>query len=124
MGEGSKPVILVVDDVPANIKMVAAILQGLYDLRIALNGVDALKIAGSQKLDLILLDVVMPGMDGYAVCKQLKNNPATRDIPVLFITGHADDAETRRGLDLGAADILRKPLKPDLLRASVVAQLA
>ncbi len=108
--------ILVVDDTPDNIHLLRGILHPAYKIKAATSGEKALKIA--QKVpgpDLILLDVMMPEMDGHEVCRRLKLNPATSTIPVLFVTGMADDAERAAGLALGAADYITKPIAPDVL---------
>ena len=87
-GAEEKKLVLVVDDAPANIRVVNEILHNTYKVRVATNGAKALELAtGSPHPDLILLDVVMPGMDGYEVCTHLKADPATQDIPVIFLTG-------------------------------------
>lgn len=113
-------VILVVDDTPTNIHVVMGILGKRYQLRVATNGEKALSVARKPPLpDLILLDVMMPEMDGYEVCRRLKADPATCDIPVLFVTGHADDDERARGLALGAGGYLSKPLDPEALLTAV-----
>jgi CheY-like chemotaxis protein len=113
-------VILVVDDTPTNIHVVMGILGKRYQLRVATNGEKALSVARKPPLpDLILLDVMMPEMDGYEVCRRLKADLATCDIPVLFVTGHADDAERARGLALGAGGYLSKPLDPEALLTAV-----
>src|SRR4051812_35251318 len=90
-------VVLVVDDAPSNIRAVNEILHNSYRVRVATSGATALKLAvGSPAPDLILLDIVMPGMDGYEVCARLKENPATRDIPVIFLTGQTDATDETR----------------------------
>ena len=78
--------ILIVDDTPTNLGVVSGVLKDLYRTKVATNGEKALVLAASEKPDLILLDVMMPGMDGYEVCRRLKANPLTRDIPVIFLT--------------------------------------
>ena len=113
-------IILVVDDAPPNIHVVMGILKDRYQLRVATNGEKALSIARKAPLpDLVLLDVMMPEMDGYEVCRQLKADPATCEIPVLFVTGHADDEERARGLALGVVGYLSKPLDPEALLAAI-----
>ena len=119
-----KPIVLVVDDTPANIDLIKGILQGSYKIKAAVSGEKALKIAAkSPGPDLILLDVMMPEMDGWEVCERLKADPATAAIPVLFVTGHVDEAERARGLALGAVDFISKPVEPERLTASVAAAL-
>ena len=113
-------IILVVDDAPPNIHVVMGILKDRYQLRVATSGEKALSVAQkTPSPDLILLDVMMPEMDGYEVCRRLKADPATCDIPVLFVTGHADDEERSRGIALGAVGYLSKPLEPDVLLATI-----
>ena len=120
-----KQTILVVDDTPANIDLIKGILQGSYKIKAATSGEKALKIAAkSPGPDLILLDVMMPEMDGYQTCERLKGDPAIAAIPVLFVTGHADEAERAKGLALGALDFITKPVAPEQLLASVAEALA
>jgi len=112
--ETPKQVVLVVDDAPENIQVLSAILKPSYKVKAATSGERALKIARSDKPpDLILLDIMMPEMDGYEVCRQLKADEKTRTIPVIFVTGMSDDAEQQKGLALGAAAYLTKPVDPD-----------
>lgn len=112
--------ILIVDDVPDNIKILADMLREKYVLAVATSGEAALAEAmGEEPPDLILLDVNMPGMDGYQVCAHLKNNPATRNIPVLFVTIMGGEEDEARGLALGAADYIAKPVNPPLVMQRV-----
>lgn len=112
--------ILVVDDTPANILVLREVMGSGYKVLAALNGPEALEIAaGDPAPDLILLDVLMPGMDGYEVCRRLKAREDTRHIPVLFVTTLAEDQDERRGLELGAVDYITKPIRPDVVRARV-----
>ncbi|MBV6511196.1 MAG: Regulator of RpoS [Ignavibacteriaceae bacterium] len=111
--------ILIVDDAPENIDILSNALQSFKCIA-ALNGEKALKIAkGSNPPDLILLDIMMPGMDGFEVCRQLKENPDTQDIPVIFITGKTDVEDETRGLDLGATDFIPKPISTPVVYARV-----
>jgi putative two-component system response regulator len=104
-------VILVVDDTPMNITVLAQILKERYRIKVAKDGERALKIARAAPAPaLILLDVVMPGMDGYDVCRALKADAATRDIPVVFVTGMSEGGDQARGLGLGAVGYLTKPV--------------
>ncbi len=120
-----KPTILVVDDTPENIELLCDVLDAKYRTRIAVNGERALKIAFSDnKPDLILLDIMMPGMSGYEVCQALKANPATRDIPVIFVTAMSEIADEEKGLELGAVDYLTKPISPPIVLARVKTHLA
>ena len=112
--------VLIVDDVLANIKVLDEILRPFYDVSIAMNGQDALKIAGLPNgPDLILLDIMMPGMDGYKVCHVLKNNPNIQNIPVLFVTAMGDVEDETKGLSLGAVDYITKPISPPIVLARV-----
>ena len=104
-----KSKIMIVDDVPDNIKTLAIALGHDYEIIIATNGQQALKNAQSRHPDLILLDIIMPEMDGFEVCKRLKANEKTRDIPVIFVTGHHASAEETKGLALGAVDFISNP---------------
>jgi len=115
--------ILIVDDSQVNCKLVSALLQSLYDTRVATSGAEALRLVEEGVPDLILLDVMMPEMDGYAVCAELKSRPTTRDIPVLFLTGQDDDRDEVRGFDSGGVDYLTKPIKPPVLLARVKTHL-
>ena len=117
------PVILVVDDIPANIELLAQLLEE-YDVLAATNGRDALELARSEMPDLILLDVMMPEMDGYAVCRQLKADPVTNKIPIIFVTALKDEANEQRGLQLGAIDYITKPYSEAIILARVRNHLA
>jgi len=112
--------ILVVDDTPDSVALLSSLLRSLYRVKIATSGEKALAIAGSDDPpDLILLDIVMPGMDGYEVCRLLKRNPATADIPVIFLTGRTDAVDEERGLGLGAEDYIMKPPSPPIVLARI-----
>ncbi len=117
------PKILVVDDQPVNLQFIAHIFAGSYQVFTAESGQLALDMCHTTLPDLILLDIMMPEMDGFEVCKRLKTNPATRDIPVIFITAHSDEASETRGLDLGAVDFISKPVNPAVVRARVKTHL-
>jgi serine phosphatase RsbU (regulator of sigma subunit) len=120
-----KKVVLVVDDAPANIHVVNEILHHNYKVRIAINGAKALELAnGTPPPDLILLDVVMPGMDGYEVCTRLKADSVTRDIPVIFLTGQTEITDETRGFEVGAVDYIHKPFSPAVVAARVQTHLA
>jgi CheY-like chemotaxis protein len=118
--------ILIVDDTPTNIALISALLKAEgYRTKAATSGEKALAVAnGEEKPDLILLDVMMPGMDGYQVCEQLKANPSTSDIPVIFLTGLMNPEDEQRGFAAGAADYVYKPFSPAVVRARVKIQLA
>lgn len=114
-----KPRLLVVDDQPANVQVLYQALAADHQVLVATNGEQALRLAHDKQPALILLDVVMPGMDGHEVCHRLKADPATRDIPVIFVTAHSDEAEETRGLDAGAVDFIAKPVNPRIMLARV-----
>ncbi len=116
--DNPKKVVLVVDDAPANIQVLSAILKEQYKVKAATSGEKALKIATSASPpDIILLDILMPEMDGFEVCRQLKASDVTRAIPVVFVSG-ADTSEDReKGLALGAVEFLTKPVDPVLVHA-------
>jgi diguanylate cyclase (GGDEF)-like protein len=114
-----KQSVLIVDDMSANIEILDGILNQEYEILFATSGRDALEISREQIPDLILLDVVMPGMDGYEVCKQLKSDSKTQDIPVIFITSMGHEEDESRGLDAGAIDYLTKPVRPSIVKARV-----
>jgi len=120
-----KQVILVVDDIPDNIDVLSGILKPSYKVKAALNGEKALKIAFSNpKPDMILLDIMMPEMDGYEVCRQLKANPATTMIPIIFITARNEVNDEHKGLKMGAVDYITKPISPAIVQARVRNHLA
>ena len=111
------PRVLIVDDVPANIKVLLPSLQPNYEVSIATNGAQALKLATEQQPDLIILDIIMPKMDGYEVCRRLKEDENTRDIPVIFITAKDDESDEMTGLELGAVDYITKPFSAPIVHA-------
>lgn len=120
VGADHRRSILIVEDVPSNAMTVAAALEGAYSVRMALDGQTALGIAASDHPpDLVLVDIEMPGMDGYEVCRRLKAEERTRDIPVIFVTGRSAESDEEKGLALGAIDFIHKPISPVLLRARV-----
>lgn len=120
-----KPTILVVDDTPDNLALMSELLTDTYHLKIANSGARALKLATSGTLpDLILLDIMMPVMDGYEVCRQLKSDPTTSDIPVVFLTAKIGVGDEEKGLDIGAVDYLAKPISPPILMARIKIHLA
>ncbi len=117
------PRLLVVDDQPANIQAVYQAFSADHQVLMATGGEQALKVAATKQPDLILLDVVMPGMDGHEVCRRLKADAGTRDIPVIFVTAHNDEAAETQGLALGAVDFISKPINPAIVRARVKTHL-
>ena len=120
----AKSRILVVDDTPANIKILADLLRTDYVLSVATSGADALEIAGAEdRPDLVLLDVMMPEMDGYEVCRRLKADPRTKDVPVIFVTAMTEVDDEAKGFSLGAVDYITKPIRPPIVKARVAAHL-
>ena len=114
-----RPRLLVVDDQPINIQALYQAFAADHQVFMATGGEQALALCASKQPDLVLLDVVMPGMDGFEVCRRLKADEATRDIPVIFVTAHHDEAAETRGLDAGAVDFISKPINPTIVRARV-----
>ena len=116
----AQKLILIVDDTPTNIGVISGALKDSYKTKIATNGQKALALAGAEeKPDLILLDIMMPEMDGYEVCTRLKADPATRDIPVIFLTGQTGAEDETRGFEVGAVDYVHKPFSPAVVKARV-----
>jgi len=119
MPTDDRQIILIVDDTVANIQVLNESLQAEYRILFATNGSEALKVALESIPDLILLDIMMPEMDGYEVCRRVKADPALKDIPVIFTTALSEVTDERKGLDLGAADYITKPFNPDILKLRV-----
>ncbi|WP_278957449.1 response regulator [Aquipseudomonas alcaligenes] len=119
-----RPQLLVVDDEPANLQVLRHILQEDYRLLFAKDGAKALELAAREKPELILLDVMMPGMTGYEVCAQLKATPATSTIPVIFVTALADVEDEAQGFAVGAVDYITKPVSPAIVKARVRTHLS
>lgn len=115
--------ILIVDDVQVNIILLAELLKKHYQVKTANNGIDAINIAKSILPDIILLDIMMPDMDGYEVCKILKDTPETKHIPIIFITAMTEEKDEEYALSLGAVDFITKPFIPALVKARVKTQL-
>jgi putative two-component system response regulator len=114
------PIVLVVDDMPENLMVLGELLHDHYRIRLANSGLRALEVAVSEpRPDIILLDVMMPDLDGYAVLERLRTMPETRYIPVIFVTAMDSEADEERGLALGAVDFIHKPVKPAVVRARV-----
>lgn len=117
--------VLLVDDAPANIQIVNSILKDNYKIRVATSGAKALELVKVAPVpDLVLLDVMMPEMDGYEVCTKLKLDPETRDIPVIFLTGQTEVEDETRGFGVGAVDYIHKPFSPAVVKARVQTHLA
>ena len=115
-----QPSVLIVDDAKENINILAELLRPDYKIRAAINGEKALEIAFSENPpDLILLDVIMPGIDGYEVCKRLKANSQTKRIPIIFVTGKVNEEEEILGFNMGAVDYIKKPFNAVIVKARV-----
>ena len=124
MDASARPTILAVDDSPENLWLISGLLKDKYRIRMANSGEAALEATRSAPLpDLILLDVMMPGLSGHDVCRQLKASAETRHIPIIFLTAMAGTEDERKGLELGAADFITKPINPPVLIARVATQL-
>ncbi|MFH0784900.1 MAG: diguanylate cyclase [Pseudomonadota bacterium] len=121
MTTNEKATILIVDDTPVNIRVLAAALETEYDIRIARDGSAALELLlnGPMLPDLILLDIMMPGVDGYEVCRRIKEVESLKHIPVIFITAMGEDEDESRGLKLGAVDYITKPFRPAIVALRV-----
>ena len=116
----TQKLILIVDDTPTNIGVISGALRDSYKTKIATNGPKALSLAcAEEKPDLILLDIMMPEMDGYEVCMRLKAEPSTREIPVIFLTGQTSAEDETRGFEVGAVDYVHKPFSPAVVKARV-----
>jgi putative two-component system response regulator len=121
---GGKDSILIVDDSPDNLALLGSLLKGSYRVKVAIAGKTALEIAGGEDPpDLILLDIIMPEMDGYEVCRRLKRDPGTADIPVIFLTAKSDAMDEEMGLGLGAVDYIAKPISPPIVMARIKTHL-
>lgn len=119
-----KAIILIVDDTPMNLQVLSGMLSAVYDVRIATRGEKALQIARSEPMpDLILLDVMMPDMDGYEVCRRLKSDPVTASIPVVFVTAKSEVEDETHGFSLGAVDYITKPFHLPIVSARVQTHL-
>lgn len=119
-----KPTVLVVDDTPTNIDVLKGVLQDDYRIKVALNGRKAIEIAKkNHDISIILLDIMMPEMDGYQVCQVLKSDVLTQHIPIIFITAKSSAADEQQGLTLGAVDYISKPIQPDIVKARVKTQM-
>jgi putative two-component system response regulator len=120
----SRPKLLVVDDEPLNLQVLRQILQQDYQLIFARDGEKALALADTEQPHLILLDIMMPGLTGLETCQRLKQNPQTRDIPVIFVTALADDRDETEGFSVGCVDYITKPVSAPIVLARVKAQLS
>ncbi len=116
--------VLAVDDAPENLALIIAILKERYTMSVATNGQKALQMAASLRPDLILLDVLMPEMDGFEVCRALKENESTKEIPIVFVTSSAKAEEIDKMLKAGGVGCIPKPIEPQTLKDAVAKQLA
>src|SRR5829696_5620485 len=117
---GEKPIVLVVDDTPENISVISGLLRDEYVVKVAPSGERALQVAmGEARPDLILLDIMMPGMDGYEVLRRLRADPRTSAIPVIFLTALSSAEDEEKGLKLGAVDYVTKPISAPIVLARV-----
>ncbi|TFH07210.1 MAG: response regulator [Nitrosomonadales bacterium] len=121
--EQNRKTILIVDDAPENLDLLSGILKTTYKVKVAKSGEHALKIIAKSAPDLILLDVMMPEMDGYEVCRRLKSNDITKDIPIIFVTAMEQESDETMGFELGAAGYLTKPISPSIVHARIKTQL-
>jgi putative two-component system response regulator len=119
MKDMSECTILIVDDTETNIDILMDTLGEEYDIAVAMDGESALEAVEEDPPDLILLDIMMPGMNGFDVCKQLKDNPETANIPVVFLSALTEAEEKQKGLDLGAVDFITKPFDPSEIQTKV-----
>ena len=119
MTHTQQPMVLIVDDAHLNVRILAQSLESLYRIKVANNGEEALKIALREQPDLILLDIMMPKMDGFEVCRKLKENTSTRKIPVIFVTTLNAEADEEQGLNLGAIDYITKPFVIPIVKARI-----
>jgi serine phosphatase RsbU (regulator of sigma subunit) len=122
--EKSRQTILIVDDAPENLDLISGILKTTYKVKVAKSGEHALKIIAKSSPDLILLDVMMPEMDGYEVCRRLKSDDITKDVPIIFVTAMEQESDETKGFELGAADYITKPISPSIVQARIKTQLA
>lgn len=124
MDPDTKPqTVLIVDDTPLNIQVLARALSSICQIKIANSGAKALEIVANQDIDLILLDIMMPEMDGYEVCRRLKGHPKSIDVPIIFVTAKGEFEAEEKGLSLGAVDYISKPFYLPIVRARVETQL-
>ncbi|MCW9040943.1 MAG: PleD family two-component system response regulator [Rhodospirillales bacterium] len=114
-----KSTVLIIDDEPSNIEILNAVLEGECDVLFATSGEDGLALVQSERPDLILLDVMMPDMDGYEVIGRLKGEPDLKDIPVIFVTARSEESDEARGLEAGAIDYIIKPISAPIVRMRV-----
>lgn len=119
-----RQLVLIVDDSPDNLILISSLLKGRYRVKVANSGERALRVATTEETpDLILLDIVMPGMDGYEVCRQLRVHPNTCDVPIIFLTAKSSPEDEARGLEMGAVDYIAKPVSPPIVQVRVATHL-
>jgi putative two-component system response regulator len=118
-----RPTVLVVDDTPANLSLLSNLLKEQYRIKVANNGIKALELAAAAPPDLVLLDIMMPEMDGYEVCRRLKASEATRQVPVIFLTAKTETEDEELGFSVGAVDFIHKPISPPIVAARVKTHL-
>lgn len=124
MTEKEKPTILIIDDIPENLEILMEILKDDYRIFAAKGGDKGLRLAFSEPTpDLILLDIIMPDINGFEVCKRLMDDPRTRKIPVIFISGLTDEEDENHGLALGGVDFIAKPFRPAMVKLRIRNQL-
>jgi putative two-component system response regulator len=123
MNAAHRHTVLIVDDTPDNITLISGLLKDKYNTKVATSGATALQIVASSKVDLILLDIMMPEVDGFETCRRLKADPASAAIPVVFLTAKSLQEDEALGRSVGAADFLRKPVNPDQLFSRVAVHL-
>ena len=120
----ASPSILLVDDDPINRRVMASVIEGIGETTFATSGAEALALARAlRQPDLIILDIMMPDLDGFAVCEELKSDPAMQDIPIIFVTALNDAVSEERGLKAGAVDYIHKPISRAIVRARVETHL-
>ncbi len=119
----TRQTVLIIDDMVANIEILNGILNSDFEILFATSGSDGLEVARAQNPDIILLDVVMPEMDGYQVCALLKSEERTQDIPVIFVTAMDQESDESKGLSIGGVDYITKPVRPSIVRARIKNQL-
>lgn len=121
--ESEKPTVLIVDDTPANVSLLASLLKDQYRIKVANNGIKALELATASPPDLVLLDIMMPEMDGYEVCRRLQAMESTRRVPVIFLTAKNSTKDEELGFSVGAVDFIHKPISPPIVAARVRSHL-
>ncbi len=124
LNQGELPLLLIVDDAAENLQLLSSLLQGRYRIKVAKSGEKALELLQQDVLpDLILLDILMPGIDGYAVCREIKSNVRTSKIPVIFLTALNEVNDETRGFKVGGSDFITKPFNPDIVLARIKTQV-